>query len=121
MPILTGSDKALTKGKIVTTPGVKGAGAKALKKSGPGKTDQGNTGNKFGAPSAIPAAGSTPPPSEEAGPGDAEEVSEAEGNSCDCDEPGCKGCIIGAMKSPGAMSSFVKSARSGYKGSKGSV
>lgn len=122
MPILNGSDKALTKGKIEKSPGVVGGGIKALKKSGAGKTDQGNSGNKFVKPSTIPAAGSTPPPPEEAGESDAYEAAENEGiDPCDCGEPGCKGCIVGAMKSPKAMNSFVKTARSGYKGAKGSV
>lgn len=119
MPILSGSDKALTKGKIEKAPGVIGGGVKAVKKSGSGKTDQGNTGNKFSTPSAIPSAGSTPPPPDESAESPEQEASEEGIESCDCGEPGCKGCIVGAMKSPKAMNSFVKSARAGYKSSKG--
>lgn len=94
----------------------------ALKKGGAGKPGSG-TGVHAG-PVKHPATGAPAgPPADEAGPSaesDAEESTpqEADGG-CDCDEPGCTGCIVGAMKSPAAMNSFVGKAKAGYGKSKG--
>jgi hypothetical protein len=50
---------------------------------------------------------------------ESDENREASVDDCPCGDPGCPGCIVGAMKSEKAMNSYAGGVRNEYKKSRG--
>jgi hypothetical protein len=125
MPFSSGSGATSPgKPKMPAKPQFKG-GPKALAKGGKGKSD--GQGVEHASPVKSPMAAQEGPvaPAEEASAGAAgdedtlDSADESSDEPCPCGDSGCSGCIVGAMKSPAAMNSFVKTAKAGYGKSKG--